>query len=147
VSIFTKRSKPSRPSLAELNAADVDRNSSTTWAGTAARPFQTQSALNPVGAALEAQIKQLKFLLAIAPMIDAPTKYDARMWFARAQAPFGYIHPKTMAHYAHPMDKTPHGMALVPGSPTKWVLTSLMPEGRVILSPLPAPGLEKILAQ
>ena len=102
--------------------------------------------LNPVGSALEPQISQLKFLLASAPMIDAPNKSEARERLQASRSPFAYIHPKTMAGLslsAHPI----RGFMVFPGSPTKWVLTSLMPEGRVIYSPLPIPGLEKILAQ
>jgi hypothetical protein len=102
--------------------------------------------LNPVGSALEAEIKQLKFLLASAPMMDAPTIYDSQEWFKRVSTSFGYMHPVTMAQYSNPMDKVRHGMIIISGSPTKWVMTSLMPKGRVILSPLPIPGLEKILA-
>jgi hypothetical protein len=118
-----------------------------------ANPFQADrmafSSLQPVAeafAASRAEIAQLKFLLASAPMIDAPSDL-IRLQCLRV--PFAYVHPKTMAGMLPKMYSTrsPRGFMIFPGSPTKWVLVSLMPEGRVIFSPLPIPGLEKILAQ
>jgi hypothetical protein len=106
------------------------------------------SSLQPVAdalAAAHAEIRQLKFLLASAPMIDAPHPLNARAVFTNHRVPFAYIHPKTMAQYNDVMGRRIHGMTIFPGSPTKWVLLSTMPEGRVIYSPLPIPGLEKIL--
>lgn len=89
------------------------------------------------------EINQLKFLLASAPMIDAPNE---RIRYACGVSPFAYIHPKTIAKYA--MSAVPQSVWLkFPGSPTKWILTSLMPEDRVIYSPLPMPGLEKRLLE
>lgn len=96
---------------------------------------------------LRATVDQLKFLLAVAPTIDAPNPRDARSVFLGSRSPFAYIHPKTMAQYGTALDKVPHGVVVKPGSPTRWVLLSLVPEGRVIYSSLAIPGLEKILAQ
>jgi hypothetical protein len=102
--------------------------------------------LNPVSAAHESQIKQLKFLLASAPMIDAPSDHSR---LSASKSPFAYVHPKTMAQMLRTMRLQGFGRSFLvfPGSPTKWVAVSSMPEGRVIYSPLPIPGLEKILAQ
>ena len=108
------------------------------------------SSLQPVADALAAahsDIRQLKFLLASAPMMDAPSKYEGPSWFKRAITPFGYMHPKTMAQYQWIGDKVPNGVVTMPGSNTRWVLTSLMPENRVILSPFQIPGLEKIMTR
>ena len=97
--------------------------------------------LNPVGSALEAQISQLKFLLANAPMMDAPGgDFD----MSRINIPFVYIHPKTLAKLQTTCGKLP---VRVQGAKSKWVPTSLMPEGRVIYSIRPMPGIEKILAE
>lgn len=113
--------------------------------GKVASGLQSFSSLNPVGSAYEATIKQLKFLLACAPMIDVPVDtFQARQWVRRASGPFAYIHPKTMAKIT--FEPVKGSFMVFPGSPTKWVLTSLMPERRVIFSPLAIPGLEKILA-
>ena len=98
--------------------------------------------LNPVEMALNereivklaAVIRQLKFLLANAPMMNAPDKYLASDWFRRVTTPFGYIHPKTMGQFRSE-SLTPRGVWLgFAGSPTKWVLTSLMPEGTILLT-------------
>ncbi len=108
-----------------------------------APPF---SSLNPVASAHESTIKQLKFLLAGAPMIDVPeTAVEAREWARRARSPFAYIHPKTMAKIT--FEPVKGAFIILRGAATKWVLTSLMPERRVIFSPLAIPGLEKILAE
>jgi hypothetical protein len=114
-------------------------------------PPQAFSSLQPVGdalAAAHAEITQLKFLLASAPMLDAPSKLDGANWFKRTATPFGYIHPITMAQYylGSPTDHR-HGVITIPGSNTRWVMTSLMPEDRVLLSPFPMPGIERILAR
>ena len=111
---------------------------------------KTFSSLQPVSDALAAahsDIVQLKFLLASAPMMDAPSKFEGPSWFKRAITPFGYMHPKTMAQYQWIGDKVPNGVVTMPGSNTRWVLTSLMPENRVILSTFPIPGLEKIMTR
>lgn len=94
---------------------------------------------------LQSAVKQLKFLLASAPMIDAPTE---KAWLQASQSPFAYVHPKTFATMLDVMHVQcrPRFFVVFPGSPTKWVLTSLMPEGRVLYSPLAVPGIEKILA-
>lgn len=102
------------------------------------------SSLQPVSDALtsaHAEISQLKFLLASAPMMDAP---DGDFDMSRINVPFVYIHPKTLAKLETTCGKLP---VRVRGAKTKWVPISLMPEGRVIYSPLPIPGLEKILAE
>ena len=112
--------------------------------------FVPSGSLSPVADALAAahsDIIQLKFLLASAPMMDAPSKYEGPSWFKRAITPFGYMHPKTMAQYQWIGDKVPNGVVTMPGSNTRWVLTSLMPENRVILSPFQIPGLEKIMTR
>lgn len=90
-------------------------------------------------------IAVLQFLLSQAPMIDAPRdKWNA----ARATTRFAYIHPKTLAAIASGECTIRHGKPYVVLSPsqTRWVSTSLIPEGRVIYSPNPVPGLEKLLA-
>jgi hypothetical protein len=104
------------------------------------------SSLHPVASAHEATIKQLKFLLASAPMMEMPSAaLEARAAVGASIAPFAYIHPKTMAKIT--FEPVKGSFMIFPGSPTKWVLTSLMPERRVIFSPLAIPGLEKILAE
>jgi hypothetical protein len=97
--------------------------------------------------AMAAEIRQLKFLLASAPMIDVPPNtLEARTFTQRVvSTPFAYIHPKTMAKLT--FEPLRRSFIVFPGSKTKWVLTSLMPEGRVLFSPVPMPGIEKILAQ
>lgn len=93
-----------------------------------------------------AQIAHLTFLLASAPMIDMfkAKDYDAKTRMANIQIPFAYIHPKTLAPFTIGMP--PKRAYTFPGSRTVWVPMSTMPEDRVIFSPLPVPGIEKILA-
>jgi hypothetical protein len=101
--------------------------------------------LNPVEMALnerelnarQKEIRQLKFLLSMAPMMNAPSKADAWMWFKRVTTPYGYIHPKTLEQYSDLprfAEESIHGVVTIPQSPTKWVRTSLMPEGTVLLT-------------
>ena len=73
--------------------------------------------------------QQLRFLLNRAPMLNAP---DDLRSAAHAVTAFAYIHPKTAAKYGN-VDgrKSFH----IPPSPTEWVLTELMPEGRVVFTP------------
>lgn len=93
----------------------------------------------------KATLDTLKFLLSQAPMIDAPTdRFNA----ARAVTKYAYIHPTTLAKLATYTCTIKHGqpwITLAP-SPTRWISTTLMPEGRVIYTPNAIPGLEKLLA-
>jgi hypothetical protein len=78
--------------------------------------------------------------------MDAPSQRDRVL---ASRAPFAYIHPITFAGILFFMRYTSGpelSVTIFPGSPTKWVVTSLMPTGRVIYSPLQIPGIEKILA-
>lgn len=95
--------------------------------------------------ALRAEIAQLKFLLASAPMIDMfpPKDKDSLVRMRKVQSPFAYIHPKTLAPFTWGMP--PKRVYVFPGSRTVWIPTSLMPEDRVIFSPLQFPGMEKTL--
>lgn len=92
--------------------------------------------LNPVGSALETTIKQLKILLANAPLMNAP---DGDFDMRRINISFVYIHPKTLAQIQARCGEL---SGPVRGK-TTWVPISLMPEGRVIYSALPIPGLEQ----
>lgn len=105
-------------------------------------PFQKVS---ETIAALQAEVKQLKFILNQAPMIDAPRGDDraVRVVLNKSRSPFAYIHPKTMASFS--WGQAPNRIYVFPGSPTKWVLCSAVPEGRVLYSPLQIPGLERLL--
>ena len=78
---------------------------------------------------------QLKFLLSQAPMIDWQPDFPRR-----SVTPYAYVHPKTIASAARFVSGP---FLMFPPSPTKWLLTSLMPEGRVIFSPNVFPGLDK----
>jgi hypothetical protein len=99
-----------------------------------------------VRAMAQSEIAQLKFLLACAPMIEIPADdFSTKEFPMRVTTPFAYIHPKTMARMT--FQPVLRHCIMFPRTQTKWVLTSLMPEGRVICSPLPIPGLEKILAE
>ena len=92
-----------------------------------------------------AQIAQLKFLLASAPMIDmfSPSDSDSKRRLSKTVSPFAYIHPKTLAPFTWGMP--PKRVYVFPGSKTVWVPMSTMPEGRVIFSPIPVPGIDKLL--
>ena len=83
---------------------------------------------------------QLKFLLAQAPMLDAPVATDptGRQRLAASRSQFAYIHPKTLAPFTWGLPpKTVYCFGV---SPTKYVLLSLIPEGRVLYSPFQLPG-------
>lgn len=111
------------------------------------------------GAAANAvAVQQLKFLLSQAPLIDAPSDFLRRM--SGSVTKFGYIHPLTMAKFQSTVEtatlvqkrKTSKpasaaGYITIGSSPTRWVLTTLMPEDRIIFSQNPLPGLEKTLTK
>ena len=89
---------------------------------------------------------RLAFLLEQAPMQNAP---EDRRRAACAVTRFAYIHPETYYKFTgwSPSSKdrkVPIGFRFFPPSPTTWVLTFLMPQGRVIYSPNPMPGLEGV---
>jgi hypothetical protein len=88
---------------------------------------------------MRVKVSQLKFLLSQAPMHMAP---EDRFRATQSSAPFAYIHPKTFVQY---QERPVRAYGKVVGSKTKWVMTSLMPEGHVIYSPNPIPGIEKLL--
>lgn len=93
----------------------------------------------------ETENRQLKFLLSQAPMIDAPVDlFNA----GRAVTKYAYVNPKTFAKFTKGA-YAPKGSApfiQVRPSSTKWVITSLMPEGTVLYTPNSLPGIEKLLA-
>jgi len=83
---------------------------------------------------------QSQFLLESAPMIDAPlSPVDACSRFAAIRSKYGFIHPATMSKYMGWISRDDH--AIFPGSPTKWLLTPLMPENRILMTPMPMPFL------
>ena len=101
-----------------------------------------QPTMNPREDSLaKAEIVQLKFLLSQCPMITAPAKRSAA---ASVRSPYAYIHPKTFAKYSTDSVSF-YGRVL--GSPTKWVMTTAIPEGCVIYSPNTMPGIKKLLEQ
>lgn len=61
-------------------------------------------------------------------------------------APYAYIHPITFASISNGRVPVTQGYILVPHSPTKWIVTTLMPVGRVIFSPNAMPFTGKIQA-
>ena len=89
--------------------------------------------------------QQISFLLSQAPMLDAP---DGLERAAHSVTKFAYVHPRTFAKFTRgaysPLTSAPY--VRIRPSGTKWVLTTMMPEDRVIYTPNPIPGLEKILA-
>ena len=89
--------------------------------------------------------KQISFLLSQAPMMDAP---DGLERAAHSVTKFAYVNPKTFAKFTRGAysPKTSAPFVRIKPSPTKWVLTTMMPEDRVIYTPNPIPGLEKLLA-
>lgn len=91
---------------------------------------------NMLRAATEAENKQLKFLLSCAPIIDMNPDC-----VRRSTTPYAYIHPKTLAKLR--CGQVRANFVKFPGSPTVWILTSLMPEDRVIFSQSTLPGLEQ----
>lgn len=93
-------------------------------------------------------VKQLRFLLSQAPMLDAPLDAFSA---GRAVTKFAYIHPKTFSKFyfvpivLFPKTRAFPAYVLVPPSPTRWVVTTLMPEGRVLYTPNALPGIEKLI--
>ena len=89
--------------------------------------------------------QQISFLLSQAPMLDAPENLERA---AHSVTKFAYVHPRTFAKFTRgaysPLTSAPY--VRIRPSGTKWVLTTMMPEDRVIYTPNPIPGLEKILA-
>lgn len=84
-------------------------------------------------------IAQLSFLLSAAPMIDMfPYDWTGQTRMATVQSPFAYVHPKTLAPFVQ--GNPPSRWYSFPGSRTKWIPMSSMPEGRVIFSPSSIPG-------
>ena len=91
---------------------------------------------------LGAENKQLRFLLSHAPMVDAPLDFSL---LRASRSKYAYLNPKTVAKYARDLIDLP--FVKVAGSPTIYIITSLMPEGQIIYSPDPLPGYEKRLAE
>lgn len=81
----------------------------------------------------KAKTAQLHFLLYQAPTMDIPDRSRA----CKSVTRFAYINPRTFAL----LSSRPGLLAAertiqsLEPSPTKWLLTDLMPEGRVIFSP------------
>lgn len=88
-------------------------------------------------------VKQLQFLLEQAPMIEAPTTLH-RLQEMRYNN-FAYIHPFTLAKASNGKAEPKGHICVFTPSPTKWVVTSIMPKDRVIFTPNPIPGIEKLL--
>jgi hypothetical protein len=88
--------------------------------------------------------EQLRFLLSQVPMREAPKDlFEAR----RSVTPFAYVHPKTWSKFTHMVENLEcRAYFSLGGSPTKWVVTSLMPEGTAVYTPNAMPGIEKLLA-
>jgi hypothetical protein len=89
-------------------------------------------------------ITQLKFLLEQAPMLDAaPIDF---MRLSDMRAPYAYAHPITFAQMSQGRVPVTKGFTVVPRSPTRWVVTTLMPVGRILLTPNAMPFTGKIQA-
>jgi len=94
---------------------------------------------------LEAENIQLRFLLNQAPMLNAPENIERA---AHAVTKFAYAQPATFRNiigwdpvtFLHEGRSSPP-LRIAP-SPTEWILTNLVPLGRVIYSPNLIPGLE-----
>ena len=109
-----------------------------------ADPKQTVGyAKESVDPVTKSKLAHLKFLLSQAPLIQGPTADHIRS----SRSPFAYVHPKTLAAASAGACTIKHGAPFVqfPGSPTRWVSTTLMPEGNVIYTPNALPGLGNIL--
>lgn len=128
--------------------SSLTRDGSILWTGISGDvlpDFSSGSAKTENGPDLQVQIKQLKFLLSQAPMIDAPKTLGAA---AHSVTKFAYVHPKTFAKFAQnpPATQDMHTPAThfyIRPSSTKWFVTTLMPEDVVIYTPNAMPGIEK----
>jgi hypothetical protein len=90
-------------------------------------------------------IEQLRFLLEQAPMLDTAQFTDfTRMQASRAA--YAYLHPITFASISNGRVPVTSGFTLIPHSPTHWVVTTLMPVGRVIFTPNAMPFIGKVTA-
>ena len=84
------------------------------------------------------QFNQSQFLLESAPMIQAPERSEA-LRFSAPSSPYGFINSRTLVAFS---GFIPEGKYWTfPGSPTKWLSTPLMPEGRILMTRLPIPFL------
>jgi hypothetical protein len=96
-----------------------------------------------------ALVDQLRFLLEQAPMIDAPIELSRA---AHSVTKYAYVHPITFAKFtndgasASRDQVNPRPYFLIRPSPTRWVVTTLMPKGRVIFTPNAMPWVEKLMA-
>src|ERR1035437_8324776 len=82
-------------------------------------------------------VRRVEFLLSQAPLQHAPTDYNRA---SCAVTKYAYVHPMTWQKFTGDYSATPQ-VKRISMSPTKWVLTFLMPEGTVIYSPNAMPGL------
>ena len=86
---------------------------------------------------------KLQFLLEQAPMMDInPNGYEMRSRLRASTIAFAYVNAKTMVSLID-VGKPAPPYIKIPGSPTKWILTPLIPEGKVIFSPNRMPGLDE----
>lgn len=93
-------------------------------------------------ATLDAQNAQLVFLLSQAPIRTAPA--DLRE-AAHSVTKYAYINRKTFRHATREVfasERWTEPYYTIAPSPTKWVMTDLMPVGTVIYSPNAMPALE-----
>lgn len=82
--------------------------------------------------------EKLQFLLNQAPMMDFPAERERVM---AARSSYAYINPATLPPYLTPVGQP--DCVVYPGMPTVWVLTTMIPPGRVIFSPNRIPYLGK----
>lgn len=87
-----------------------------------------------------AEIAQLKFLLESAPMIDMLTQDR----LAACRAKYAFAHPKSIAPFTWGVP--PSRWYKFSGSPTYWIPVSSIPEGRVLFSPWPLPGMKSLVS-
>lgn len=122
------RSLNSLTGWSEKNPVIVD------WSGT-----------HPDHVTSDVMVKQLSFLLEQAPMLDAEP-IDLRRMKGMVTS-YAYVHPVTFSKMTDGKTSiAATGFTTITPSPTKWVVTSLMPKGRIILTPNAMPFLEKVTA-
>jgi hypothetical protein len=89
-------------------------------------------------------IDQLKFLLSQAPMMDASQFFNDFSRLQASRAPYAYVHPSTFAQMTN--GRVPTGSDTIPRSPTRWIVSTLMPVGLILFSPNAMPFTGKIKA-
>ena len=135
-------------SVADPQPVYIPEGETVTWKNMG--PEEIRWGVLPAKQALLTQIKQLRFIVDQAPMMNAPEGLDALSRLNNSVIPYIYINPKTWEAITISLFSTGTARPKYPyyrisrRCPTRFVPTDLIPEGRMLCTPNKIPGIEGI---